>query len=353
MHEITVNLHMHTAYSDGHYNHEQIAQAALRCGLDAVIITDHNVWVNGPEGYYQDGDKRVLLLVGEEIHNQARHPQKNHLLVIGTGRELATLAAEPQRLLDTIQKSEGLAFLAHPVDPAAPAVGETDISWVDWDLRGFTGIELWNGFSEFKGRLKSMLHALYYVFNPKRIARGPYPDALRKWDELLSQGSKVVAIGGSDAHALPARLGPLRRTVLPYEFHFQAINTHLLLPHPLSGDIFRDQRMILEALRNGNAFIGYDLPASTHGFRFRAQGVDGIASMGEQIDCRNGVTLQIRLPARSECRLLHNGKTVKIWRKRENCTHITSQPGVYRVEVYIHYLGRMRGWIFSNPIYVN
>ena len=352
MHEITVNLHMHTPYSDGHYSHDRIAQAAIRCGLDAVVVTDHNVWVNGPEEYYQNGDKRVLLLVGEEIHNQARHPQKNHLLVIGVGRELATLASEPQRLLDTIRKSEGLSFIAHPVDPPAPAVGETDISWVDWDLHGFTGIELWNGFSEFKGRLKTMLHALYYVFNPKRIARGPFPEALRKWDELLSQGNKVVAIGGSDAHALPARMGPLRRTVFPYEFHFRAINTHLILPHPLSGDIFQDRRLILEALREGHAFIGYDLPAPTHGFRFRAQGAEGIANMGDEIECRNGITLQIRLPMISECRLLHNGKPVKIWRKRENCTYITSEPGVYRVEVYIHYLGRMRGWIFSNPIYV-
>jgi hypothetical protein len=352
MHEITVNLHMHTPYSDGHYSHARIAQAAIRCGLEAVIVTDHNVWVNGPEGYYKEGDKRVLLLVGEEIHNQARVPQKNHLLVMGVGRELAPLAPEPQHLLDTIQKSEGLAFIAHPVDPPAPAVGETDISWVDWDLHGFTGIELWNGFSEFKGRLKTMLHALYYVFNPRRIARGPFPEALRKWDELLSQGGKVVAIGGSDAHALPARMGPLRRTVFPYEYHFRAINTHLLLTRPLSADIFQDRRLILEALQEGHAFIGYDLPAPTHGFRFRAQGVDGMASMGDEIDSRNGVTLQIRLPLRSECRLLRNGKPVKIWRKHENCTYITSERGVYRVEVYIQHLGRKRGWIFSNPIYV-
>lgn len=352
MHEITVNLHVHTPYSDGHYTHARIAQAAMRCGLDAVIVADHNVWVDGPEGYYQDGDKRVLMLVGEEIHDQSRNPQKNHLLVVGAGRELANLAPEPQRLLDTVRKSNSLAFLAHPVDLAAPAVGEGDISWVDWDLQGFHGIELWNGFSEFKGRLKTMLHAIYFVFNPRRIARGPYPQAIRKWDELLNQGNRIVAIGSSDAHALPTHLGPFRRTVFPYEFHFRGINTHLLLNEPLTRDIYRDRRMILDALREGHAFIGYDLPARTDGFRFRAQGVDGMVNMGEEINGRDGVTLQIRLPVVSECRLLHNGKAIKIWRNRENCTYITSEPGVYRVEVYIHYLGQMRGWIFSNPIYV-
>jgi hypothetical protein len=37
---------------------------------------------------------------------------------------------------------------------------------------------------------------------------------------------------------------------------------------------------------------------------------------------------------------------------REVLTHITKEPGIYRAEVYLDYLGRHRGWIFSNPIYV-
>jgi hypothetical protein len=229
-HELVLNLHMHTPYSDGHYTHDQIAAAALRSGLDALIVTDHNVWVSGPEDYYKDGDRRVLLMVGEEIHDQAREPQKNHLLVFGARRELATYAYEPQRLLDAVNQAGGLAFLAHPVDPAAPAVGESDISWVDWNVTGYTGIELWNGFSEFKSLLKSKLHGLYYAYNPRRIARGPLPETLSKWEALLAEGKRVVAVGGSDAHALPARMGPLRRTLFPYEFHFRCVNTHVLVP---------------------------------------------------------------------------------------------------------------------------
>src|SRR5512136_740489 len=103
MHEIVINLHMHTFFSDGHGTHADIAQAALRAGLDAVIVTDHNVWVNGPENYYRAGDQRVLMMVGEEIHDTTRDPQKNHLLVFGAGRELAPFAADPQRLLDTVR----------------------------------------------------------------------------------------------------------------------------------------------------------------------------------------------------------------------------------------------------------
>lgn len=352
MHEITTNPHMHTRYSDGQATHEQIARAAMQVGLDAVIITDHNVWVSGPEGYYTEGDRHVLLLVGEEIHDQARDPQKNHLLVFGAAREMAPLAYNPQRLLDTVRQVGGLAFLAHPVDPASPRIGEKDISWVDWNVMGYTGIELWNGLSEFRSRSKSKLHAIYYACNFPRIARCPFPEAIHKWDELLAQGRKIVAIGGADAHAYPASLGPFRRILFPYQLHFRAINTHLLLPQPMSGDLLEDRYMVLDALRQGHAFIGYDLPASTRGFRFIAQGQEGVAQMGDEISCRQGVTLQIHLPQITECRLMKDGKILKEWWKRDNMTHITSEPGVYRVEAYIRFLGSRRGWIFSNPIYV-
>ena len=50
MHEIILNLHMHTRYSDGAGTHADIATAAMKAGLDAVIVTDHNVLVNGPAG---------------------------------------------------------------------------------------------------------------------------------------------------------------------------------------------------------------------------------------------------------------------------------------------------------------
>jgi hypothetical protein len=352
MDELIINLHMHTFYSDGHASHQEIARAAQRAGLDAVIVTDHNVWVSGPEGYYTDGDRRVLLLVGEEIHDQAREPQKNHLMVFGAGRELATQAYDPQRLLEAVEGANGLAFIAHPVDPAAPAFNEPDISWVDWGVQGFTGLELWNGMSEFKSHLKTILHAIYYAFSPLEVARGPFPAALRRWDDLLAEGRKVVAIGGSDAHAILARLGPLRKVLFPYEFHFRCINTHLLVPRTLNGDLFEDRRLILEALRQGHAFVGYDLPAPTRGFRFTAQGQDGLAHMGDEVRCGHGVTLQVRLPRRTECRLIKDGKRIKTWTRRENCTYITSEPGVYRVEAYIHFRGRRRGWIFSNPIYI-
>ena len=352
MNEFIINLHMHTTYSDGSGTHADIVQAALQAGLEVVITTDHNVLVNGLAGYYQDGNRKVLLLVGEEVHDQTATHQKNHLLVIGAGREVAELAGETQRLVDGVLKSGGLAFIAHPVDPAAPAFGEPDISWEKWEVENFNGIELWNGMSEFKSLLKDHLRAVFYALNPKLVARGPFLETLQIWDELLASGKRVVAVGGSDAHAFQMSLGPLRMTLFPYEFHFRSVNTHIISDQSLIGEFDHDRRLILDALSEGHAFIGYDLPAASRGFRFGAQGKDSVAWMGDEIEVTEGVTLQIHLPQRAECLLLKDGKVIKTWHKREICTHITSEAGVYRVEVYINYLGRRRGWIFSNPIYV-
>jgi hypothetical protein len=352
MPEIRLNLHMHTSYSDGTGTHADIARAALESGLDAVIVTDHNVLVQGPEGYYGDDEQRVLLLIGEEVHDRTREPQKNHLLVFGAEEEMTSHARDPRLLVEAVQKAGGLSFLAHPVDPAAPAVDQPDISWVDWDIIDFTGIELWNGFSEFKSLLKSKAHALYYAYQPELVARGPFQETIQIWDKLLSTGKKIVAVGGSDAHALHSRMGPLRRTLFPYSFHFQAINTHLSLPAPLSGDVEEDKKMIYDALRNGHAFIGYDLPASTDGFRFYARGKYKSADMGDEISPVGGVTLQISLPLRTECLLKKDGEIIKQWANREVCTYITTDPGVYRVEATIDFKGQQRGWIYSNPIYV-
>lgn len=352
MEEITANIHMHTTYSDGEGSHAEIGAAALETGIDVVIVTDHNVLVSGLDGYYERDGRRALMLVGEEVHDRARDPQKNHLLIIGAGRELSIYARDPQQLIHQARSAGGLTFIAHPTDPPMRALGEPDITWDDWLVEGFTGIELWNGFSELKSVAQSYLQVLYYVFFPQRIARGPMPLALQRWDELTRSGKRITAIGGGDAHAYHKRLGPLRRRVFPYAFHFRSINNHLLVPRALSGNLLEDRKMVLNALAAGSLFIGYDLPAPTRGFRFTAQGRDHSASIGEEMPLQDGITFQVRLPAPAECCLLRDGEVIQTWHEREFCTQIVNHPGAYRVECYVNYLGRRRGWIFSNPIYI-
>ena len=351
--EIIGNMHIHTKYSDGHGLHEDVAHAAIDAGLDFIVVTDHNVWVSGIDDYYYRGQQRILMLTGEEVHDQAREPQKNHLLIYETQRELAQFANDPQALIDQVTESGGMCFLAHPTDPAAPAFNEADLSWVNWEVRGFEGLELWNFMSEFKGLLKNKLVALFYALNPQMIASGPYAQTLARWDQLLVAGQRVSVIGGSDAHGTPMSMGPIHRVIFPYEFLFKAVNTHVLIPEPLTGDVNRDRERIFSAIRRGQCFVGYDLPASTKGFRFQAQSESGEVGMGESLKMRFGATLQIHCPQPASIRLIHRGQELARWDRTTTTVHTVTEPGAYRVEVYLPYRGKLRGWIYSNPIYIS
>ena len=352
MHELVVNLHMHTIYSDGGGTHKDIARAALKCGLDVVIVTDHNVLVSGPQGYYREGKRQVLMLLGEEVHDQGRNPQKNHLLVLGANREMATFAPNTQNLINNIRSANGMSFLAHPFDPECKPIKEVDISWDDWSVHSFTGLELWNGMSELKSRGRSIFHLLFYILFPHLIGEGPLAQTIEKWDALLKAGNKIVGIGGSDAHAFRVRRGLITRVIFPYDFHFKTINTHIFVPNAPTGEVEADSQMVYEALAAGHAFIGYDLSAATKGFRFSAQGREGEAISGDEISVEGGVTFRVRLPAIGECHLLKDGVVIQKWKEQEVCSYITTEAGVYRVEVYRRFWGKRRGWIFSNPIYV-
>ena len=352
MHEIVVNLHMHTRYSDGTGTHKDIAHAAIKAGLDAIIVTDHNVLVQGVEGYYRVTRDRVLLLVGQEVHDQDLDPQKNHLLVFNANRDLSYLADDPQTLINRVNEAGGLSFLAHPNDPAAPVFNEADISWEEWDVRNYTGIELWNGLSELKTVLHSKLHGAFYAFFPQFIAHHPILETVQRWDDLLAEGRRLVAIGGSDAHALNMNMGLIHRVIFPYYFHFRAVNTHIFIPEPLTGDAPTDKKMIYEALAAGHCFVGYDVPATTRGFIFKARGLEKSVIMGDELPMKGGVTLQAHLPKPAEIRLIKDGKTIRIWKNSYACAYSATEPGVYRVEAWKNYLGLKRGWVFSNPIYV-
>jgi len=352
MNEAKFAIHIHTPYSDGNVSHQELVKIAARAGLDGIITTDHNIWVEGLDGYYGEGKKKTMLLIGEEVHHRSLTPPGNHLLVIGAQKECSPLGDDPQRLIDQVNRSGGLSFLAHPIEDSLALFHEKAYSWRNWDVNNFTGIELWNQLSEFKSLTHNIPTAVLHALFPQRMTLGPLEATLALWDELISsQKRPIVAIGGVDAHQLIKKFGPLTIKLYPYLHHFRSIRTHILTERPLVGSFPEDRNMILRALREGHCFVAYDLPAPTDGFRFSVHNDDGQFMMGDQVKITGGLTFQISLPHRNVCRLFKNGKIIKEWPDREVCTHITTEPGVYRVEVYIPYKGKLRGWIFSNPIY--
>jgi hypothetical protein len=345
LYERVGNLHIHTVYSDGSAEHNDLPAFAAQAGLDFLIVTDHNVY----EGQYQGWHGRVLLLVGEEVHNPARS-NVNHYLVLNAREELAPFGDSPQRLIDAARQCGGIGFIAHPYEHSGAFANEPEINWVDWQVHSYNGLEIWNYMSEFKAHLADLPKTLLYAYLPKLAITGPYPEVLAKWDELLALG-KVTAIGGSDAHAALYHVGPLRRRVFSYRHLFGAVNTHVLVPELWSRDAARDAALVYDALSMGRAFVAYDALASARGFTFLAEHGEDAYTMGDAFLAEGPVRFVVRAPAPAHLRIILNGFCVAERRGRE-LIHLSRAPGAYRVEAYRPYLLKLRGWIFGNPIWI-
>ncbi len=354
------NIHMHTTHSDGVATFDELVEAAAGVGLDYVYVTDHNVLVRDQEEGYRNG---VLTLVGQEVHDEDRDPPGSHLLCLGVQEDLTHLAKDPQALIDGVRAQGGLPFLAHPIEEYTDLIPD-HYDWLDWDVTGYVGVELWNYMSRFRGYATSKWRALLLGFFPHYFTTGPLTAMLAKWDALTLE-RPVVALGGTDVHGKVYRLGIIRRRFLPYDHCARALNTHILTREPFQGPggaprlpwsdprVAHDRALVLEALASGHCWIGYDLVAPTRGFRFWAEQEGGKqAIMGDTLQATDGaVTFHVTVPDTGEIRLIRNGRVVSVSQGRE-LRRLELEPGVYRVEVWKERWGAPRGWIFSNPIYV-
>jgi hypothetical protein len=274
------------------------------------------------------------------------------MLVLGAEAEMALYAIDPQQLINAVNQKGGLSFLAHPDEEALRYFPDESITWQDWQVKNFTGLELWNWFSEIKSVSPTLSQFILNLISPEQIGTHPSPTTIDRWNRMLSEGKHISVIGGSDAHALPFKIGWMTKIIFPYLVHFTAVNNHILLPQKLSGDIEQDKKSIYSALAKGSSYISYDLPAPTRGFSFTISNDESIASLGDTLTIKRGATVQISLPSPAEIHLLKEGKRIYASQNNDRMAYPIVEPGAYRVECYRDYLGKKRGWIYSNPIYV-
>jgi hypothetical protein len=163
----------------------------------------------------------------------------------------------------------------------------------------------------------------------------------------------VAVLGGSDAHGQTYSAGPLRRVVFPSAYLFRAVNTHLLLEQPLSAEFARDRASVLDALRLGRGWVGYDLSAPTRHFRMWANAEGRTLQMGEAGRLpKGGAQILASLPRAAHLKLVRAGQAV-VWEGNgDRVDFRATLPGAYRLEAWRLFRGRERGWIFSNPIYL-
>jgi hypothetical protein len=162
------DLHLHTRNSDGAYATAPVIGACEKAGLDFAALTDHNNMKQNSEIGNPEG---LSVIPGVEFTNYRGHA--NFFFADpGTVLEadfLSNSFAEMAALFRRAKEAGALISLNHPV------------SNCPWEF-GFEGfpfdmVEVWNG-----------------------PMTGANLRSLSLWDELLRQGRRISAVGGSDTH---------------------------------------------------------------------------------------------------------------------------------------------------------
>jgi len=347
MFEYVGALHIHSIYSDGSGEVPDIAKFGEEVGLDYLVLTDHNTLRALHEGY-EKWYGNTLLLVGCEINDKEN---KNHYLALGINEAFSTRISAKE-YVKKVKEAGGIGFLAHPHEKRTHMKEHPPYPWIDWDIKDFNGIEIWNHMSEWMENLTEQNKYQNFV-HPLRSIDKPPAETLEVWDSL-SKERPVSAIGGIDAHAHKYNLlGFLEVEIFPYKVLFKSIRTHLLVNEEIkkgteSKDVAKAKQIIYNALAKGSSFISNDYHGDSKGFRFFAESQNKIYNMGETISDFSKVKFRVFLPAqKAEIRLIRNGKMIDSVENNES-EFIIDKKGAYRIEVYLD----EKAWIYSNHIRV-
>jgi hypothetical protein len=174
-------------------------------------------------------------------------------------------------------------------------------------------------------------------------------ESLKKWDQALTR-ARLTATGGNDAHAnIGVSLNDSSGKKLlgiqldPYAVSFRLVRLHVLIDEhkPL------DEASLIEAIRAGHCFIGFDFLGDSSGFAFEADH----ALQGDEISLQADTKLRIQSPVPGRVVIFKDGSVFLDESGITSKEVAITERGVYRAEVYLPQLGN-RLWIISNPIYV-
>ncbi len=254
------DFHMHTAHSDGSCDvagtrgpcpATNTFAAARDARLDFAVITDHNTITHLADINEQQASfPKTLLIPGTEITTF-----NGHANAIGTTRFLDFQLGSPRlptlaKLFDQVDAQRGFLSVNHPSLPSGEVCMGCGWTVKDTDWSRVTAIEVLNGSGMRTG-------------GPE----GPL-SGIRFWDNLLKQGHRIIAIGGSDNHDATDRKGEKQPPI--------GSPTTVVYAAELS------MKDIVAGVKSGRVFIDVaGLPGSTLDMNARASA--GGVEMGGQL----------------------------------------------------------------------
>jgi hypothetical protein len=368
-------LHAHSKFShDSEVPLEEILRVLKATGIDFICLSDHPIQGRADFDLQWRGlHEGKLFIPGFEMKEGMMPFGVAPGVVLSNATDSATLARQ-------IAANGGLLFYAHPEEPR------------DWNRPELVGMEIYNIHSDFKRKGESFTALLPEVLvnqrrYPEHVFRTVFcrpTDFLRRWDEL-NRTRHITGIAGNDSHqnigfrafytsadtirieeTSPrtlkevklnwftrrlARLcfGPLTPgrklchvQLDPYERSARFVNTHVL-----ARDL--SERAVLDALRAGRVFVGFDMVADSSSFRWLAAAGTNRAVMGESTAFSPGARLRAVSPLPCRFTIVKDGAAV-MQQEGRAVDWTPSGPGKYRVEAELKVSGDWVPWVYANPI---
>lgn len=241
------DLHGHSHHSDAVGSLADLAAAAREQGLDFMAVTEHNTVSHLPHLAAHAGPD-LLLLPGQEITTEQGHAnawgiRRWHEFRCENREQMAQVVADV--------RSEGaLISVNHPKENGPP--------WKFGSEAQFDCLEVWQ--------------APWFVFNDQSLAL---------WHQLLRQGHRITAVGGSDIHQPP----------------FDGQVGNLAVGKPCTW-VYAEELSaagVLAGIKAGHVFISEDAPGPR---LFLAADADGDgryeAMMGDEVRLPVGTNLHLR-----------------------------------------------------------
>jgi hypothetical protein len=359
-------MHVHTSlggHSTGTF--DELIKAANANDLDFVVMTEHYdqnydtsaLTLNGNYG-------KALFINGQEVDT---NDGGRFLLLPGSPESPSFAKLDSKAFLDKIHSEGRIAINNYPDRNRS-------------GIAGFDGIEAYSLHINFK-QVNIFTAVGDILWSLKSYPTEMIATYLRRNDDYLARYDKIAAeqrlllTAGADAHSNKGYYliaddegnKHLGFKLDPYETVFRIVRMHVLLESgtPLTRE------SVIEAMRRGPAFVGFDVMSNTTGFSFVARNVGepvGISTdspagrlrsderiMGDDIDLGAGVKLSASTPGASRMVVFRNGAKIAEFPDVSEFSLNVTEKGTYRVEAYLDQLGEpfdKAPWIMSNPIYV-
>lgn len=331
-------IHIHSVFSDGTGNIEQITKAAKKAGLSWIVVSDHNNLEIG-EGIFNG----ITVIKGEEISPE----DENHYLALDI-KNCISPKDDVKEVVEEVRQNGGFGFATHPDESENRKNPNKPIRWTDKNIVP-DGIEIWNWFSQWADNYnESNILSIAYAFLFKnKLIKKPNKNSLEWWDKLNQNSKNIVpAIGGLDVHALKIKKYIIPVTIFPYKSMFKTITNQIFLDEPLSENFSERKKQILTALKKGklliiNRSVNKKIP------QFFIENKNGKACCGEHITLDLETFLHFTCYKNCDIKIFKDGQKYAHHRGKKYSIKI-NEAGKYRIEAEFN----GKGYVYSNPIVV-